>query len=150
MGWTAKASAATPENDIPVMADRGATLRPDAPADVAPARDTETESKTQTIEFTRATATVSLDCTDFSLRMEPASVEYYLGLLYRDEATDEVLRSSAGPLTGRVADSFGDTEFMLLEIDIQISGEQPATVYLPDRCFEGGQPRSEIRREQNE
>ncbi|WP_410766597.1 hypothetical protein [Haloferax sp. DFSO60] len=153
-GWTAGCSTATPstENNVPMMATRVPDSDSISVAELATPSptDSEPESKTQTIEFRRATATVSLDCTDFSLRMEPASVEYFLDLLYRDETTDEVQWSSAGPLTGRVTDSFGDTEFLLLEIDIQISGEPPAKVYLPDGCFEGGQPRSGMRGEQNE
>lgn len=94
-------------------------------------------NETQRLVFGhRATATVFLNCTEFWLEMTPTDLDYYLVLMYLDTTTETRYRFMAGPLNGRVADPFGETEFLLLEVQVRVPRAPSVTVHLPRRCSE--------------
>ena len=79
-----------------------------------------------------------LTCTEFSIQVDPVDVDYYLVPQYLDTTTGARYRFIAGPLNGRIVDPFGETEFLLLEAEIRVPGEQSVAVYLPRKCLTGG------------
>lgn len=93
-------------------------------------------NETRRLVFSQGTATVFLNCTDFWLEMTPTNLHYYLVLHYLDTTTSERYRFIAGPLNGRVADPFGDTEFLLLEAEVRVPGDPSVAVYLPQYCLD--------------
>lgn len=93
-------------------------------------------NETRRLVFAQGTATVVLNCTHFWLEMTPATLNYYLVPIYLDTATDERYRFIAGPLNGRVADPFGETAFLLLEVEIRVPGEPSVAVHLPRQCLD--------------
>ncbi|WP_227132829.1 hypothetical protein [Halorubellus salinus] len=101
-------------------------------------RDTPSND-THEIAFTHAHATVTLDCAALEMTVYPADVSYDLVLTYVDTSTGRFHWMAVGPLNGTVVDPFGETDFRLVEMAIQASGDpwvgvQTATVFGPGDC----------------
>ncbi|MFC6954333.1 hypothetical protein [Halorubellus litoreus] len=104
------------------------------------AHDTQSnDSYTNTVSFTHAHATVTLDCEVLVVAVSPANVSYDLALTYVDRTTGTPIWMAVGPLNGTIVDPFGETDFRLLEVNVQMYGDpwagvQTATVVGPDDC----------------
>lgn len=98
-------------------------------------------STPQHLVIRRSQATVLFSCTEFWIDLAPASVDYYLVLDYLDTASHEQFRFVAGPLRGRVEDSFGSTRFLLLSVEVSVPSEATSvSVHIPRRCLEASTP----------
>lgn len=115
------------------------TLQPIAEHGETPIRTDEPSANrtvTRVLKFPQGTATVFLNCSVFRMEMTPTALDYYLGLVYLDTTTGERYRFLAGPLNGRVVDPFGDTTFLLLEVEVRVPGDPSVAVHLPRRCLD--------------
>ncbi len=77
---------------------------------------------------------VHLNCTTLRVTVTPEAWHYRMYLRYRDTVTDRQRRIAVGPFTGTVTDHFGPTDFVLLAVEVRVTGFGPVVRTRPTRC----------------
>lgn len=77
---------------------------------------------------------VHLNCTTLRVTVTPEAWHYRMYLRYRDTVTDRQRRIAVGLFTGTVTDHFGPTDFVLLAVEVRVTGFGPVVRTRPARC----------------
>lgn len=77
---------------------------------------------------------VRLNCTTLRVTVTPEAWHYRMYLRYRDTVTDRQRRIAVGLFTGTVTDHFGPTDFVLLAVEVRVTGFGPVVRTRPTHC----------------
>lgn len=118
----------TPHNATTTAANTGSPPRNATPT---PPNATPTRAA---VDVPPPSVDVHLNCTTLRVTVTPEAWHYRMYLRYRDTVTDRQRRIAVGLFTGTVTDHFGPTDFVLLAVEVRVTGFGPVVRTRPTRC----------------